>query len=41
MIEKENTKILSIIFNDPKNEKFREKLKNIVPLIIEIKNKKK
>ena len=40
MIEKENNKTLSIIFNDPKNEKFREKLKNIVPLIIEIKNKK-
>ena len=40
MIEKENTKTLNIIFNDPKYEKIREKLKNIVPLIIEIKNKK-
>ena len=40
MIEKENTKTLNIIFNDPKYEKIREKLKNIVPLIIERKNKK-
>ena len=40
MIEKENNKHLTIINSDAKNEIFREKLKNIVPLIIEIKNKK-
>ena len=39
MIEKENNKLLPIIDN-PKNEKFREKLKNLLPLIFEIKNKK-
>ena len=40
MIEKENNKHLTIINSDAKNEIFREKLKNIVPLIIEIKTKK-
>ena len=40
MIEKENNKHLTIINSDAKNEIFREKLKNIVPLIIEVKNKK-
>ena len=40
MIEKENNKHLAIINSDAKNEKFWEKLKNIVTLIIEIKNKK-
>ena len=35
MSKKENNNHLPII-NDFKNEKFREKLKNIVPLFIEI-----
>ena len=40
MIEKENNKYTSPIINNAKNEKFREKLKNLLPLIFEIKNKK-
>ena len=40
MIEKENNKYWSPIINNAKNEKFREKLKNLPPLIFEIKNKK-
>ena len=40
MIEKENNKYQTIIINDAKNEKLREKLKNILPLITENKNKK-
>ena len=40
MIEKENNKYWSTIINNAKNEKFREKLKNLPPLIFEIKNKK-
>ena len=40
MIEKENNKYWSSIINNAKNEKFREKLKNLPPLIFEIKNKK-
>ena len=39
MIEKENNKLLPIIDN-PKNEKFREKLKNLLPLIFETRSKK-
>ena len=40
MIEKENNKYWSPIINNAKNKKFREKLKNLPPLIFEIKNKK-
>ena len=40
MIEKKNNKYWSPIINNAKNEKFREKLKNLPPLIFEIKNKK-
>ena len=40
MIEKENNKYWSPIINNAKNEKFREKSKNLPPLIFEIKNKK-
>ena len=40
MIEKENNKHWSPIINNAKNEKFREKLKNLPALIFEIKNKK-
>ena len=39
MIQKENNKLLSII-NNPKNEKFREKFKNLLPLIFETRSKK-
>ena len=39
MIEKENNKLLSII-NNPKNEKFREKFKNLLPLILKLEVKK-
>ena len=34
MIEKENKEYSTVIINNPKNEKFREKLKNTVPIII-------
>ena len=40
MIEKENNEYPEPIINNVKNEKFREKLKNLLPLIFEIKNKK-
>ena len=40
MIEKENNEYPEPIINNVKNEKFREKLKNLSPLIFEIKNKK-
>ena len=40
MIEKENKKYQTIIINDTKNENLREKLKNILPLFTENKNKK-
>ena len=40
MIEKENNKYSSPMINNAKNEKFKEKLKNLLPLIFEIKNKK-
>ena len=40
MIEKKHNKYWSPIINNAKNEKFREKLKNLPPLIFEIKNKK-
>ena len=40
MIEKENNKYSTIVINDAENERFREKLKNILPLIIQNKNKK-
>ena len=40
MIKNENNKYSSIIINDAKNEKFGEKIKNILPFITEIKNKK-
>ena len=40
MIEKENNEYAEPIINNVKNEKFREKLKNLLPLIFEIKNKK-
>ena len=40
MIEKENNKYWSAVINNAKNEKFREKSKNLPPLIFEIKNKK-
>ena len=40
MIKKENNKYSSIIINDAKNEKFGKKIKNILPFITEIKNKK-
>ena len=39
-MKKEDTKHSNIILNNPKNERFSEKLKEIAPLIIEIKNKK-
>ena len=39
-MKKEDTKHSNIILNNPENERFREKLKEIAPLIIEIKNKK-
>ena len=32
MIEKENNKYTSPIINNAKNEQFREKLKNLLPL---------
>ena len=41
MIKNENNKYSSIIINDAKNEKFGEKIKNILPFITEIKNKKR
>ena len=34
MIEKENKEYSTVIINNPKNEKFREKWKNTVPIII-------
>ena len=34
MIEKENKEYSTVIINNPKNEKFREKLKNTVRIII-------
>ena len=40
MIQKENNRHSTIIIIDTKNEKSREKLKNIVPYIFEVKNKK-
>ena len=40
MIKKENNKYSSIIINDAKTEKFGEKIKNILPCITEIRNKK-
>ena len=40
MIEKENNKYSSSMINNAKNEKFREKIKNLLSLIFEIKNKK-
>ena len=40
MIEKEKNKYSSPITNNAKNEKFREKLKTLLPLIFEINNKK-
>ena len=40
MIDKGNNKHPSPIINNAKNEKFREKLNNLLPLIFEIKNKK-
>ena len=40
MIEKENNKYQTIIINDTKNENLRGKLKNILPLFTENKNKK-
>ena len=40
MIEKKHNKYWSTIINNAKNEKFREKLKNLPPLIFEIKKKK-
>ena len=40
MIEKKHNKYWSPIINNAKNEKFREKLKNLPPLIFEIENKK-
>ena len=39
MNEKENNKLLPII-NNTKNEKFREKLKHLLPLIFETRSKK-
>ena len=41
MIEKMHNKYWSPIINNAKNEKFREKLKNLPPLIFEIKKKKR
>ena len=38
--KKKNNKNSSIIINDVKNEKFSEKIKNTLPFITEIKNKK-
>ena len=38
MIEKENNEYPAPFINNTKNEKFREKLKNLLPLIFEIKN---
>ena len=40
IIKKQNNKESSIIINHAKNEKFGEKIKNILPFITEIKNKK-
>ena len=40
MIKNQNNKDSSIIINHAKNEKFGEKIKNILPFITEIKNKK-
>ena len=40
MIEKENREYSTVIINNPKNEKFREKWKNTVPIIIIIMKKK-
>ena len=41
MIKKKKNNInSSIIINDVKNEKFSEKIKNTLPFITEIKNKK-
>ena len=40
MIEKENNEYPATLINNPKNEKFREKFQNLLPLIFEIKNKK-
>ena len=40
MTEKENNKYSSPIINNGKYEKFREKLKKLLPLVFEIKNKK-
>ena len=37
-MKKEDTKHSNITLNNSKNERFREKLKEIAPLIIEIKN---
>ena len=34
MIQKENKEYLTVIINNPKNQKFREKIKNTVPIII-------
>ena len=39
-MKKGDTKHSNIILNNPKNVRFREKLKEIASLIIEIKNKK-
>ena len=40
MIEKENKEYSTVIINNPKNEKFREKWKNTVAIIIIIMKKK-
>ena len=40
MIEKENNEYPAPLINNPKNEKFREKFQNLLPLIFELKIKK-
>ena len=40
MIEKENNKHPTIITNNAKNKRFREKLKNLLPLITKITEEK-
>ena len=39
-MEKETNKQSTIIINNSKNEKFREKLKHLLPLIFETRSKK-
>ena len=41
MIQKENKEYLTVIINNPKNQKFREKIKNTVPIIIIIEKSSK